>query len=156
MWRAGQSLSRCLSASWESAWPVWRWCGAESSAAKDLLNSPSPLCLAHFGFVHSEVMRNLMPYRIRHHLFELRPRACGTFVWTLEDRYLIRHREPFEDRAVCEWPTLVEAKQAGPRWLLLDDDGNVFHVAAKPPWNPAQRVLDQEFEFGNRQHSRLS
>jgi hypothetical protein len=35
------------------------------------LNSPSPLCLAHLRFVHSEVMRDLMPDRIGHHLFEL-------------------------------------------------------------------------------------
>jgi len=33
-------------------------------------NSPSPLCLAHSRFVHSEVMRDLMPNLISHHLFE--------------------------------------------------------------------------------------
>jgi hypothetical protein len=36
---------------------------------------------------------------------------------------------------------------------LLDDDRNVFHLPAKAQWNAAQRVLNQEFEFGNGQHS---
>jgi len=43
---------------------------------------------------------------------------------------------------------LVQAKQAGSGWFLLDDDRNVFHAPAEAPWNGAQPVLDQEFEFG--------
>jgi hypothetical protein len=31
---------------------------------------------------------------------------------------------------------------------LLDDDRNVSHAPTKAPWNAAQRILDQEFEFG--------
>jgi hypothetical protein len=33
------------------------------------LDSPPPLCLAHLRFVHSEVMRDLVPDRIGHQLF---------------------------------------------------------------------------------------
>ena len=41
----------------------------------------------------------------------------------------------------------------GPRWFLFNDDCNVFHASAKAPWDAAQRVLDQKFEFNNWQHS---
>jgi hypothetical protein len=69
-------------------------------------------------------------------------------VWTLEDCNLVRHGEPFEDRATRQWPTLVQAEKAGPRGLLLDDDRDVFHAPAKAPWNAAQRILHEEFEVG--------
>jgi hypothetical protein len=119
----------------------------------DGLNSPPTLCLAYLRFVHSKVMRDLMPDRISHHLFELCPRARQAFVRTLENCDLVRHREPLEDRANRQRPTLVQAEYARPRRFLLDDDRDVFHLPAKARWNAPKRVLNQEFKFGNRQHS---
>jgi len=39
------------------------------------LTSPLPLRPAHSRLVHSEVVRDLMPDRLSHHLFELCSRA---------------------------------------------------------------------------------
>jgi hypothetical protein len=117
------------------------------------LYSPPPLRPPHSRFVHSEVVGDLMPDRISHHLFELCSGPRQTFVWALENCDLVRHCEPLENGAARERPTLVQAEYAWPRWLLFDDDRNVLHLPAEAPWNTPQRVLDQEFKFGNRQHS---
>ena len=42
------------------------------------------------------------------------------------------------------------------RGTELDDERNVFHAPAEAPWNTAQCVSNQEFEFGKGLHSSSS
>jgi hypothetical protein len=63
-------------------------------------------------------------------------------VRTLENRDLVRHGEPLENRAVRQRAALIETEQAGPRGLSLNHDGDIIHAPAKAPRNKAKSILD--------------
>ena len=104
-------------------------------------------------FVHPEVVCNLVPNRVGNHLLQLGGCSRHAFVWTLINRYPIRHGEALKDRAGGQRVALVEAKQSRTGRLLLDDNGYVFEAPAEALWNITERLFNQAIEFGSGQHA---
>src|ERR1700693_5613093 len=77
-------------------------------------------------------------------------------MWTLINRYPIRHGEPLKDRAACQRVALIEAEQTRTGRLLLDDNGHVFDAPAEALWNIPESRFNQAIEFGSGQHASSS
>jgi hypothetical protein len=107
-------------------------------------------------FVHPEVVRNLVPNRVGNHLLQLGGCSRHAFVWTLINRYPIRHGEALKDRSARQRVALVEAEQARTGRLLLDNNGHVFEAPAEALGNVAESRFNQAIEFGSGQHASSS
>jgi hypothetical protein len=107
-------------------------------------------------FVHPEVVRNLVPNCAGNHLLQLGRSSRYAFVWTLINRYPIRHGERLKDRTAGQRVTLVETEQARTGRLLLNDNGHVFEATAEALWNIAESRFNQAIEFGSGQHASSS
>jgi hypothetical protein len=62
----------------------------------------------HAGLVHAEIMRHLMPDRIRDQLFQVRRISCQPFMRSLKNNDLIGHHEAVRDAARGERPAVIE------------------------------------------------
>src|ERR1035437_905060 len=73
--------------------------------------------------VPPQVVRYLVPNRVGNHLLQLGGCSRHAFMWTLINRYPIRHGEALKDRASGQRVALVETEQARTGRLLLADNG---------------------------------
>src|SRR5947199_7411121 len=105
-------------------------------------HSPQPLCSSNLPFVHSEVMRNLMPECLFHQSFQILAGAREALMGTLKYSDSVGQVERFKNTAVGKGTPFVQAEKraarrdasrlelAGGR-LILDYHSDIVHTASE-------------------------
>src|SRR5262249_61266792 len=113
---------------------------------------------AHLAFIHSKIVRYLVPDGLLHQLSQVIRTARQPFVWALKQRDSIRHREAVRYAALGQRPSLVEAEQSSSARAAqlaeldlpgfgLHNDRHITHPRAEPPRHLGQSPLPQLIEL---------
>lgn len=113
---------------------------------------------ANLRFIHTEIVRDFVPYGVVHHLAEMRGVAREALMRTLEDGDAVGHGEGLEDTASGERAAFIQpqqsvaradmaARQLLGRWLGLDQHGDVGHTRAELGGNAGISRLHELIEF---------
>src|SRR5579884_4062911 len=122
------------------------WSGSALAHAGVAL-CPAAFGGAHARFVHTEIVRDLMPDGVLNHARQVLAVARQALMRALIDDDLIGYGKRFEDAAIRERPAAVEAKESGPGRLGFHHQRDVMHAAAEAARDVGESFLDQAVEL---------